>query len=132
MSITEPELLFVYNANAGWLNGVLDMLHKTFSPATYPCSLCAVTYGARTMYPEWRAFLERLPAQAQFLHRDELRQQYPELANEALPSIFRRQSAAEAWQVFLSAPELWPLDLAGLMRTVETRLLETNQPASRL
>ncbi|WBA43259.1 hypothetical protein [Hymenobacter canadensis] len=117
-----PELLFVYNANAGWLNGVLDTLHKTFSPATYPCSLCAVTYGARTMYPEWRAFLERLPAQAQFLHRDELRQQYPELTDQALPAIFRRQSAAEAWQPLLTAEQLRPLDLSALMAAVEARL----------
>ncbi|AHJ97981.1 hypothetical protein [Hymenobacter swuensis] len=132
MNAPQPELLFVYNADAGLLNGVLDTLHKTFAPATYPCSLCAVTYGARTMYPEWRVFLERLPARTQFLHRDELARQYPALRATSLPVVFRRDAAIEPWQVFLSALELRPLDLAGLMQAVETRLRETNQPASGL
>ncbi|RSK50141.1 hypothetical protein [Hymenobacter rigui] len=131
MKAPQPELLFIYNANGGWLNGVLDTLHKTLSPATYPCSLCAITYGARTMYPEWREFLQQLPARTQFLHRDEL-QQLPELAQEPLPAIFWRASELEPWQAFLSATQLKPLDLPGVIRAVETRLRETNQPASGL
>ena len=39
-------LVFVYNANAGLVAGMLDSVHKVVSPATYPCSLCAVTYFA--------------------------------------------------------------------------------------
>lgn len=132
MNAPEPELLFVYNADAGLLNGVLDTLHKTFAPATYACSLCAVTYGAASMRPQWREFLERLPARTRFLHRDELARQYPALRETVLPAVFRRDTPIAPWQVFLSAPELRPLDLAGLIRVVETRLLETNQPASGL
>jgi hypothetical protein len=83
------------------------------------------------MYPEWRDFLQRLPARAHFLHPDEL-QQLPKLAQEPLPAIFWCPSEAEPWRVFLSAVQLNPLDLPGLIRTVETRLQETNQPASGL
>lgn len=122
MSAPQPELLFVYNADAGLLNGVLDTLHKTFAPATYACSLCAVTYGAASMRPQWRAFLKHLPARTQFLHRDELARQYPVLRATALPAVFRRNAPAEPWRVFLSAPELRPLDLAGLMQLVRERL----------
>jgi hypothetical protein len=88
MSSQLPELLFVYNADAGLVNGLLDTLHKTFSPATYACSLCAVTYGATSMRPEWRAFLRQLPADVSFLHRDELQKQFPQLAAEPLPAVF--------------------------------------------
>jgi hypothetical protein len=38
------ELLFVYNADAGLVTGLLDTLHKVLSPSTYSCSLCAITY----------------------------------------------------------------------------------------
>lgn len=116
------ELLFVYNANSGLLNAALDTLHKTLSPATYACSLCAVTYGATSMRPEWRTFLRGLPAQTMFLHRDELAQRYPALRSEPLPAVFRRGAADAPWQVFLSAKELKPLDLPSLIRVITERL----------
>ena len=47
-------LIFVYNADGGRLAGLQDMFHKILSPATYSCSLCAVTYGATSMRPEWQ------------------------------------------------------------------------------
>ncbi len=46
MGLTRPALVFVYNANSGLLNALLDMGHKVVSPRTYPCSLCALTYGS--------------------------------------------------------------------------------------
>lgn len=116
------ELLFVYNADSGLLNSALDTLHKTLSPATYACSLCAVTYGATSMRPEWRAFLRELPTRTTFLHRNELRQRYPSLLAEPLPAIFRRETAAASWQVLLTAPELKPLDLPGLIQKIKERL----------
>ncbi|MBD2716585.1 hypothetical protein KBK19_16195 [Microvirga sp. STR05] len=115
------ELLFVYNANAGVLNGVLDTLHKTLSPGTYSCSLCALTYGAFTMRPEWAAFLRQLPVTPVFLHRDELRTQYPELARLPLPAAFLRNAAGN-WEQFLTATELNQADLASLMALVQQRL----------
>lgn len=120
--ILMAELLFVYNADSGLLNAALDTLHKALSPATYACSLCAVTYGATSMRPEWRTFLRHLPVPAVFLHRDELRQHYPSLRSEPLPAVFRREAATAPWQVFLSAEELMPLDLPGLIRLLKERL----------
>ena len=55
-------LVFVYNADGGRLAGLKDMFHKILSPSTYPCSLCAVTYGATSMQPQWRAQKNPLPA----------------------------------------------------------------------
>ena len=115
------ELLFVYNADAGVLNGVLDTLHKTLSPATYSCSLCALTYGAFAMRPEWAAFLRQLPVTPVFLHRDELRTQYPELAQLPLPAAFMRDTDGR-WEQFFTPAELNQADLAGLIELVQQRL----------
>ncbi|MBC6698730.1 hypothetical protein [Hymenobacter sp. BT190] len=115
------ELLFVYNANGGPLNGLLDTLHKTLSPGTYDCALCALTYGAFTMRPEWREFLQNLPIQPTFLHRDELRAQHPELVGQPLPAAFQR-TAGGSWHPFLTPQELSQTDLPGLMALVRDRL----------
>ncbi|GGG53947.1 hypothetical protein [Hymenobacter glacieicola] len=116
------ELLFVYNADSGVVNGLLDSLHKALSPATYACSLCALTYGATSMRPQWREFLKSLPVHPTFLHRDELARRYPTLLTEPLPAVFRRESAAADWQLFVAAAELQTLDLPDLIQLIRQRL----------
>ncbi len=64
-------LIFIYNADGGIVQGIMDSVHKTLSPATYPCSLCAITYGAFTMDRRWRAWLKLLPVPAVFYHKDD-------------------------------------------------------------
>jgi hypothetical protein len=115
------ELLFVYNADAGLVNGLLDTLHKVLSPSTYACSLCAITYGATAMRPEWKEFLRTLPVQPTFLHRDELRARHPELARQPLPAAFVRNPGGD-WQSFLNPEELNQTDLPKLMALVKQRL----------
>ncbi|MFZ3591156.1 hypothetical protein ACOI1C_18405 [Bacillus sp. DJP31] len=66
------EVLFVYNAKSGILNGIQDLVHKIVSPKTYPCHLCDLTYGMVGMKSEWRTFVESLPFDVLFLHLDEL------------------------------------------------------------
>ena len=80
-------LVFVYNANAGLLAGALDSIHKTLSPATYACDLCALTHGAFTMRPRWRSWLKSLSIQADFYHRPDFRVAYPAFADEPLPLV---------------------------------------------
>lgn len=80
-------VVFVYNADSGYFNMVVDIAHKLFSPATYPCRLCDVTYGVWRIRPEWEAFVAEAPAQFVFLHRDEFHQQYPDWQDYALPAI---------------------------------------------
>jgi len=113
-------LLFVYNANAGRANALLDMLHKTFSPRTYSCSLCALTYGV-SMRPEWKAFIEALPVAARFPHRDEFWAEFPAWRGQALPAIFRQRPTGEL-QPLITAAELNQTDLPGLMALVRERL----------
>ena len=64
-------LIFVYNADGGVAQGIMDSVHKTLSPSTYPCSLCAITYGAFTMDRRWRAWLKGLPVPSVFYHKDD-------------------------------------------------------------
>ncbi len=80
-------LVFVYNANAGLLAGALDSLHKMLSPATYPCSLCAITYGSFTMDRRWRDWLRTLPIATEFYHRPDFRAAFPHAADWPLPLV---------------------------------------------
>ncbi|SMB99010.1 hypothetical protein SAMN00120144_3663 [Hymenobacter roseosalivarius DSM 11622] len=109
------KLLFVYNADAGLANGLLDMAHKILSPRTYPCSLCGITYGTTHMRPDWRQFLQSLPLESRFLHRDEFQQQFPGLKNPALPAVFW-QDEQQALTPALTAADLAPLRLEELMQ----------------
>lgn len=74
MSGRQPaRLVMIYNADGGLVNGAIDLLHKSFSPATYACRLCEVTYGTFGMKRDWRATIEALPLAVRFLHRDDWR-----------------------------------------------------------
>jgi hypothetical protein len=80
-------LIFVYNANAGIAAGIIDSIHKTVSPSTYDCSLCAITYGAFAMDRRWKAWLKTLPLDVVFHHRPDFRAAYPDAAHIALPAV---------------------------------------------
>lgn len=87
---TPDALVFVYNANAGKIAGIMDTLHKTLSPATYDCQLCAVTFGAFSMRGEWRDWLKAQAWEAEFYHRPDFRADWPDHTKAPLPAIFRR------------------------------------------
>ena len=69
-------LLFVYNADSGSLNAILDSAHKLLSPSTYQCKLCELTYGLVNETKAWKAFRETSDEDMVFLHRDEYEQQF--------------------------------------------------------
>ena len=114
-------LLFVYNADGGLLPSLKDLFHKILSPATYPCSLCAVTYGATSMRPEWKEFVRGLPVPVEFLHRDEFLRDYPQWRAQQLPAAFALTASGELTP-FIQAAEMDAADLNGLMEMVRARL----------
>ncbi len=69
-------LLFVYNANSGTINSLLDTAHKLVSPDTYACELCNLTHGAFREKRVWLRFRESVKTPMQFLHKDEFLAQY--------------------------------------------------------
>lgn len=83
----KPQLLFVYNADSGLYNTLTDMAHKLLSPDTYACDLCSITHGVFRERDEWRSFIESLPVESTFLHRDEFYRQYPEMNKLLLPAL---------------------------------------------
>ena len=121
MITVTPTLIFIYNANGGVLSALGDMVHKIVSPATYPCSLCALTYGAVSMRGEWRRFLDGIGLPSLFLYRDEFRSDL-DMRDLALPAILLGGEAPVP-QVLVSADELDVLpDLPALIALIEARL----------
>lgn len=85
--MNKPTLIFVYNADSGFVNTLLDIGHKIVSPQTYSCNLCAITHSTFSMRDEWKQFVTGLGVPVEFLHRDELAKRYG-LREAKLPAIF--------------------------------------------
>jgi hypothetical protein len=114
-------LVIVYNANAGLLAGAMDSLHKLLSPATYPCALCAITYGLVSMRRAWRSYLDGLGMPILFHHRPDFRAAFPAAADWPLPLIAVEQD--ERLTVLVQASDFTAIaDLATLIRVVRERL----------
>lgn len=122
MTSPQPRLILVYNADSGLLNAAKDAVWKVVQPSTYPCSLCALTYGWVAMHGRWRRFLARVPQAKVFHHRDDFAAAFPEM-RLPLPAILLADSNATP-QVLVSAAELDALtDLPALIALVEERLV---------
>ena len=87
VSMTRPTLVFVYNADSGFTNTLLDIGHKIVSPQTYSCNLCAITHSTFSMRGEWKRFVDELGLPVEFVHRDELVERYG-MSGVALPAVF--------------------------------------------
>lgn len=88
------ELIFVYNADSGLFNAMADAAHKAFSPETYACNLCQITYGMLGEKKEWQSFIASLGVETTFLHRDELARRFPTL-EVALPAVLSLQEGQQ-------------------------------------
>ncbi len=87
-------LILVYNADAGIVAGLFDLAHKLVSPATYPCSLCGVTYGTFGMNRQWRDYLTALPLPVAFFHRPDFHAAFPTFVHARLPLLAREDDGA--------------------------------------
>lgn len=126
MTKPAPRLILVYNADGGWLNALKDAVWKVARPATYPCSLCALTYGWVSMHGRWRRFLARLPQAKVFHHRDDFARAFPGLS-VPLPAILLGEGDAPP-VVLVSAEELDSLSgLDALIALVAARLGQPDQ-----
>tara|TARA_Y100000591_G_C21731945_1_gene644597 strand:+ start:663 stop:1022 length:360 start_codon:yes stop_codon:yes gene_type:complete len=68
----KKKLIFIYNANSGVINAAIDYLHKMFSPETYNCSLCSLTYNNFGKIGKWKKFLDSCNYDLVFIYRDHL------------------------------------------------------------
>lgn len=119
-------LIFVYNAEGGLLNAARDAVHKLVRPATYPCSLCALTYGAVSKRRAWRAFLGNVGLPALFLYRDEFRDTL-DSRDLPLPAILLG-GAEPVSEVLVCASELdGRADLDALIVLLKARLARVSR-----
>ncbi len=82
------KLLFIYNANSGKLNALFDAGHKLFSPSTYQCSLCVLTYDTFTENSIWKTFRKESNLTMEFYHKDEFETKFPSV-NMIYPAILK-------------------------------------------
>ena len=114
-------LILVYNAPGTLLAKAKDALHKLVSPETYPCSLCAITYGAVSMRRAWRDTLAGLPVEPAIHHSDDFPTAFPEVRID-LPAILLAPPGG-APEVLIAAAELDRLaDLDALIALLRERL----------
>ena len=110
------ELIFVYNADSTVAALVKDILVKIFTPQKYACNLCMITYGLVRMKRAWKVFIEGLPNDVRFLHRDEFRDRYGD--GPRFPAAFAVEKGKP--ELFLSAGEIDAVDsldeLIGLVK----------------
>ena len=124
---TKTRLIAVYNADTGLIEALMHAVHKAVRPETYPCSLCALTYGAVSMRGDWKTFWQALQADVSFYHRDDFTRDFPALgtggAREvALPSILISEADEEP-RVMIGHEELDAMaDVDELMERVRAKL----------
>ena len=70
------KLIFIYNADSGLRNAIVDSMHKVVSPGTYDCKLCEITFGVFTENDRWKSFRKKSRFDMDFLHKDEFRKKY--------------------------------------------------------
>lgn len=85
------KLLFVYNANSGKLNTLLDAGHKLLSPSTYQCSLCTLTHNVFSENKTWKNFRNKTNFEMEFYHKDEFEAKFS-LKNLIYPIILKQEN----------------------------------------
>lgn len=121
-----PRLLFIYNADAGFFSKLTDFAHKAISPATYNCSLCALTHGTFTMKQEWADYIKRLPIEAEFIYRDA----WKSGAEHMVYPIVMMQIAENEVKVLLDAKQLNALKSLQELRQALDAALQKGAAAS--
>jgi len=119
------KLIFVYNADSGKANAVLDSLHKIVSPQTYDCKLCELTFGLLTEKTEWKRFRKHSEHEMIFLHKDEFEKQYRSkwLPRYDFPIVL--DASAGQLEILLSREELHELsETDELIELLKSRLIQ--------
>lgn len=106
------KLLFIYNANSGLRNTILDGAHKIISPNTYQCNLCDITYGAFTENRVWKKFRKDSDLAMEFLHKDEFQEQYASKFGHSFQFPIVLGITASEMEVLVNTEELNALDQA--------------------
>lgn len=120
---SSQKLVFVYNANSGARNALMDSMHKVFSPATYNCKLCDITFGVVAENRTWKRFRQNSNHQMEFLHKDEFAKKYASKFGYKFEFPIVLLEGEHGLEVLIATKELNDLKTAhGLIRLLEGRL----------
>jgi hypothetical protein len=117
------KLIFIYNADSGLGNMLIDGAHKILSPSTYECSLCDLTFGAFSEKSKWKKFRAESDVDMKFLHKDEFNEQYASKFGHKFlfPIILAEANLGLA--VFVTTEELNNLEkVEDLIALIKTRV----------
>ncbi|SHJ48097.1 GTPase [Pseudozobellia thermophila] len=117
------KLIFVYNADSGLRNKVMDSVHKLLSPHTYECNLCDITFGVFTENKVWKKFRETRGIAMEFLHKDEFRKTYASKFGSKFTYPVVLAATDDALQLFVGTETLNGLeDSKELIALIEDQL----------
>ena len=114
------KLLFVYNANSGKRNTLMDVAHKLLNPKTYNCNLCDITFGVFAENRLWKSFREQSSLEMEFLHKDEYLKSYASKFGHKFTFPIILAETANGLEVLVGTKELnglnGPEDLIGILK----------------
>ncbi len=117
------KLVFVYNANSGIKNGLLDIAHKIINPSTYECHLCELTFGTFTEKSLWKKFRQDHKIEMEFLHKDEFLKTYASKFMPAYTFPVILELTAHDLDLFMGAKEMNALtETRELINAIQNRL----------
>ena len=117
------KLIFVYNADSGRLNALMDSLHKVVNPSSYSCKLCELTHGAIDEKKEWKNFKQSLDVETNFLHKDEFLKAYASKFGHKFEFPVILAQTEKGLEVFISKNDFSEIDdLDVLMETIRERM----------
>ncbi|MEM9075711.1 MAG: GTPase [Bacteroidota bacterium] len=117
------KLIFVYNANSGARNALMDSMHKVFSPSTYDCNLCDITFGVVRENRTWKRFREESDMDMTFLHKDEFQKMYASKFGYKFTYPIVLVEAEKGLEVFISTEEMNSLKTPhALIRLLKERI----------
>jgi len=100
------KLIFIYNADSGVRNLIIDGAHKILSPSTYKCKLCEITFGAFNEKGVWKKFRKTSGHEMIFLHKDEFKKQYASKFGYKFTFPIVLAEASGGLEVFVSTEEM--------------------------
>lgn len=120
---TQQKIVFVYNANSGARNAIMDSMQKVFNPSTYDCKLCDITYGVVSENRTWKKFRQESNNQMSFLHKDEFAKKYASKFGYKFDFPIVLIEGENGLEVLVSHKEMNELKTAhGLIRLLKERV----------
>ena len=94
-------LIFVYNADSGALNALVDSAKKLLR--VNGCTLCSITHSLAGERSEWKSCKEEIGVPVDYVHRDEMSDRLAGVVAGRLPAVV---AAVGEELVLVLAPEV--------------------------